>query len=722
TSPYAHARIKNIDVSKAEALPGVRATLTYKDTKDVAWKGQLRVLDSKVRYVGDEVAAVAADTEEIADEALKLIEVEYDVLPAVFDPEEALKSGAPLVYEDKDLFPGGNLIDNQVYVHEKGDIEQGFKEADHIYEDVYEAFPQRVAALGRSCAIAWWENDKLTIIDSNQAPFLRQDDLSAWLNIPRSKIKIVHKFMGCGMGEDSFYLFQPIAAYLARKTGRAVKVITSPGYAVCGCARSRAQARIYIKIGVKDNGDITAWSNKIYWNKGSNCTGGPGPVVITATAPSIYYVSCKCPNTRDEVYGTFTNTPPNHAYRGYSSNERTFCIYSLMNRIADDLGIDPVDYWQRIALSEYSTMPENTILLGRAGEAFDWKSKWHKPGEKTLPNGKKHGVGLALVASLGGYGMAESAAMIKLTADGSATLQTGTSDTGMGNRTALTQVAAEALGMEMKYISINAGDTTLPQDLGSYASRVAKAGGMAVYRAAEDLKSKLFPILAVKMEVDAEDLVAKNGKIYSKTNPAKEMTWQQAAEVANAKFGTGCLAGLGSNIPFGTDTSVGFEGAPYPPGSPVDATQSIAGNMFEVEVDTETGEVTILSAHSFYDIGQCLNPGIVNSQITGGTTVGIGYGLTEDLVYDPDTGTTLNANHLDYKLPTILDVPKEGIDILLKEDEPNVCTPYGQRGLGEPPCVPGAGALNAAIYNAIGVSVNANPMTPDKILKALGKA
>lgn len=706
TSPHAHASIKRIDVSKAAALPGVRATLTYQDTLPVAYKDQLRVLDSKVRYVGDEVAAVAAYTEEIADEALRLIEVEYDVKPAVFDPEEALKPGAPLLYEDNDLFPGGNLINNTVYKYENGDIEKGFLDADHIYEETFEVFPQRVAPLGRSVAIAWWEGDELTVIDSSQHPFTRADELSAWLKMPLHKIRVIHKYMGCGMGETSVYLYQPIAAYLARKAGCPVKVITDPKYNICGNPKSRAHSRIYIKMGVKDTGEITAINSKIYWNKGSNSTGGPGPNWPKTAVPFGYYGTYTNASYKEEVYGAFTNTPPNHSYRAWGTPEMAFPMDSLIGRVTSDLGLDPLDYRVKYAIAAYAGMAQNTILIGRAGQAFDWKSKWHKPGEKTLPNGKKHGMGMGITTALGGAVSNESSATIRLTKDGNAILQIGAADTGMGSRTTLVQVAAEELGMEMSKISIVMGDTRLPRDRGSSASRVAKAGGTAIFRAAQDLKSKLFPVVAAKIGVDAKELIAREGRIYSEIDPSKGMTWAEATVLANTNFGAGSLTGWGSNIPME---------------SAKDETQSICGNIIEVEVDTETGEVGILRASAFFDIGQCLNPGCVETQITGGAMVGFGYSLTEDVVYDPNTGTTLNANFLEYKLPTMLDCPHSGVEVLLKDDEPSASTPHGQRGLGEPPSVPQAPAINAAIYNAIGVSVNSNPMTPDKILKALGK-
>jgi CO/xanthine dehydrogenase Mo-binding subunit len=710
TSPYAHARIKNIDVSKAEALPGVRATLTYKDTLPNTFKKELRVLDSKVRYVGDEVAAVAADTEEIADEALKLIDVEYEVLPAVFDPEEALKSGAPLVYEDKDLFPGGNLIDNWVYKYEQGDIKKGFQEANHIFEEVFEVYPQRVAPLGRTAAIAWWEGDKLTVIDSGQHPFSRRYELSVWLQMPLHNIRVIHKYMGSGMGEGTVYLYQPIAAYLARKANRPVKVITDPKYNICGNAKSRAHARTYLKIGVKNDGEIIAMEGKVFWNKGSNQTGGPGPWYPRSTAPFGYCGNYRCANLKDEVYGVYTNTPPNHSYRAWGAPEIAFPIDSFISKIANKLGLDPFEYQLKYAIAiNDDGLPQNNILIGRAGEYFNWKSKWHKPGEKTLPDGKKHGIGMGITTAIGGADPdRECSAAIRLTADGNAIVLTGIADTGMGSRTTMVQVAAETLGMEVEKVSIIAGDTILPRDRGSSASRIAKSGGQAVYRAGEDLKAKLFPVLATQMGVDAKDLVARGGRIYSKVDPTKEMSWDAAVMLANEYFGNGCLMGWGSKHP--VDQNV------------VDDKQSICGEIIEVAVDTDTGEVDVLGVYPFWDIGQCLNPAIVETQITGGATVGIGYALTEDVVYDPDTGTTLNASFLEYKLPTILDFPENGIDILLKDDEPNPCTPHGQRGLGEPPCVPQAPAINAAIYNAIGVSVNSLPITPDKILKALGKA
>jgi len=687
TSPHAHANIRSIDTSKAEALPGVRAVLTHKDVLPITIRN-VKVLDSKVRFVGDEVAAVAAVTEEIADEALKLIDVDYEVLPAVFDPEEALKPGAPILHPEEE----GNLMGGEPIVSEAGDLEAGFQQSDRIYEDVFEAFPQIIAPLGRLCAVAWWEGDRLTVIHSDQTVRSRQEELADWLGIPMSKVRVIHKFMGAGMGEGNRYRYVEMAAYLARNTGRTVKVITDTRYHFCGSAKRRARARTYLKVGVKEDGTIMSLSARIYWDKGCDNSGGPSSSRLVRS-------SCyKAANTKEECYSLYTNTPRNGAYRDYGRPEAFWPLNTMFDRIANDLGIDPLDYCVKHCGPSHTPK-----LLERAGVEFGWTAKWHKPGERTLPNGKKHGIGVAMQNAKGGPASTGHSAMIRLQQDGTAVLTSMLCDIGTGSKTSISQVAAETLGMKFDDILIYAGDTTLPLDRGSSATRLAKSQGLATYNAAQDLKSNVFKIVAPELEVSPEDLDVGDGKIFSKTDPSKSVTWKEASGLAGDVYQDGIVLG------WGYVQSVDIE----------DTTVSWSGHMYEVEVDTETGEVTILKVLNFFDIGQCLNPGIVETQIAGCTHVALGYVITEDVVLDPETGCSLNANFLEYRLPTILELPT--VDMILKDDEPNPCTPHGQRGVGEPP-VGGFSGINNAIYNAIGVSSNTNPVTPDKILELLGKA
>jgi len=684
TSLHAHANIKEIDTSKAEALPGVRAVLTYKDVLTFALK-ELKVLDSKARYVGDEVAAVAADTEEIADRALKLIDVDYEVLPAVFDPEEALKPEAPELYPE--LVPG-NLIYGMSRTKEKGDVEQGFTESDTIYEDVLTTFPQPVIPLGRLCAIAWWEGDRLTEIDSTQVPYQVRAKLASWLDMPLNKVRVIYKFMGGGMGEDNCYRYTGIAAYLAKKAKKPVKVITDPMYHFAGSAKKRANSKIYLKVGVKNDGSIMAISARMIWDKGADRSGGPGYAQLAALE---YY---ECPNYFDESVGVLTNTPPNGAHRGYGFPEVIWAQEVMMDRIANDLGIDPLEFRLQQMQAGRSKRP-----LEIAAERIGWKDKWTPPASKT--GTKRRGIGIATVIgwSSGYSHYRGSSATIQLLDDGKFYLEAGISDTGTGSKTTMTQVAAEALSVNFEDVTIASGDTILPPDVGSQASRVAVTAGTAVYNAAQDLKSKLFKIVAAKLEVKPEDLDVEDGKIFVKASPDIYMTYK---EVAAMRWTEGYQAGWGTQVA----------------GELIDL-NPISAQVAEVEVDTETGEVQLIALSDVYDIGTALNPAIVLGQLSGGVACGLGYGITEDIIYDPITGAVLNSSYLMYKLPTMVDIPT--LDLALYEDEPNPCTPYGQRGVGEPSVCAAAPAINNAVYNAIGVSCDGNPITPQKILNLLGK-
>lgn len=689
TSPHAHANILSIDTSKAEALPGVRAVLTYEDVSTIKIK-EMPVLDSKVRYLGEEVAAVAADTEEIADMALKLIDVDYEVLSVVIDPEEAVKPGAPILHEEKE---GGNVVGERVM--DDGDIEEGFAASDRIYEGVFSAFSQAVAPLGRLCAIAWWDGDHLTEIDSTQVPYSARSRLATWLDMPLTKIRIITKFMGAGMGEGNVYRYTGIAAYLAKKTNRPVKVITDATYAFAGSAKRRPRIKAYLQAGVKEDGTIMAMSNKVFWDKGVNTCGGPSH----STAASRGWLTggghYERPNRHDEGIGTYTNAPPCGAYRGWGRPPTLWCLETFVDRIANDLGINPLDFRLKNCSPMRSVKP-----LEVAAERFNWKGRWSPPAQKT--GTKRRGIGMATVIGwYTGYA-SRSQATIELLADGRARVLTGISDIGTGSKTALVNVAAEFLGMSRDNIAIYTGDTNLPEGAGSAASRVAMIGGSSVYYAAEDLKSKLFEIIAPELGVEPGDLDVKDDKIFVKASPDNNMTYADAASKVRSSR-TGLLLGWGTN----------------PISGPLEDINPLSCQMVEVEVDTETGEVKLLDVINVEDVGQCLNRASVETQMAGGVAVGSGYGQTEDMIYDQVTGAVLNNSYLDYKLPTILDVPT--VDLFPYEDEPNPCNPFGARGIGEPVCCPTAPAINNAVYNAIGVNCDVNPVTPQKILELLGK-
>ena len=698
TNPHAHANILSIDTSEAEALPGVRAVLTHKDVLPIGIRcdcsifGETKVLDSKVRYVGDEVAAVAAETEEIAEAALKLIDVQYEVLPSVFDPEEALESNAPILYPE---FPGGNMITGQSWITEDGDIQQGFAQSDRIYEGVFTTFPQAVAPLGRLCSLAWWEGDNLKVIDSTQEVFWVAARLAAWLDIPLNKVRATSKFMGAGMGDQNVYRYSGISAYLARKTNRPVKVITDNKYSFVGSAKRRADAKIYMKVGVKDDGTLMAMSARVIWDKGADASGGPGPMMMEVCFKGLY----DCPNMKDEIIGVYTNTPPNGSYRSWGSSESYWALEGIMEKIVNDLGMDPLDFYLKNMAAARS---KKTLEI--AAERAGWSEKWSPPSSKT--GTKRKGIGMGtIIGWMAGYGFPHSSASIQLNEDGTVFLNCGLSDIGQGPKTTMVQVAAEVLGVKYEDVTIFSADTTLPPDLGSYASRIALNCGIAVNNAAEDLKSKLLAIVAPMLEVNPEDLDSEDGMIFVKANPSIAMTFKDATAAVGGWGLRGYLLGWGC-------TTVGWAG-------PIQDINPISAMVAEVEVDTETGQVEVTNITDVFDVGHCLNRAICETQMAGNACIGIGMALTEDIVLDPTTGASLNCTNLGYRLPSILDVPT--MDLLPYEDEPNPCAPHGQRGVGESSLALTQPAIHNAIYNAIGVNIPDAPMSPDRILKALGK-
>jgi len=397
----------------------------------------------------------------------------------------------------------------------------------------------------------------------------------------------------------------------------------------------------------------------------------------------------------DERFGVFTNTPPNGSYRGWGSPPTVFPADSMMDHIANDLGINPLDYRLNNMGSANSKVP-----MQLATDRFGWRDKWSPPSSKT--GRKRRGIGMGTVLGwMSGVGFPHTAATVQLKPDGTAIVATGISDIGTGSRGTLSQCAAEVLGLEYDAVTLEWGRTDLPKDTGSFASRVATNGGTAVYNACHDLITRWFEVLAPQSELEIADLDRniRDGAIW-KTTGEKLMTIPAAA--ASALGARGCLIGYG--------TCAGRFGGEAVP---------ISTNCVEVEVDTETGGVEILDYVIFHDCGTALNIACAEGQVVGGLMVGLGYALIEDVIYDPSSGAVMNSNFVDYRLPTILDTPP--LDLNVYEDEPNPDTPFGQRGLGEPATVPPAPALANAIFNATGARITSLPITPQKILRALGK-
>ncbi|HTJ23850.1 MAG TPA: molybdopterin cofactor-binding domain-containing protein [Gemmatimonadaceae bacterium] len=719
-SPVAHGILRRVDASHARALPGVLAVITGADVPDT-WYGisparedeQILAKD-RVRYVGDEIAAVAAVDEDIAEQALRLIEVEIDELPAVFDAESALAPGAPVIHPEHPRYAGNVNTDVDWNF---GDVDAGFDTADVVREQRFVGNRTYQAPLEPHATLARWEPhaDRLTLWTSTQTPHYVHRALSRTLGVPMGNIRVIRPAVGGGFGAKAEATpLEFCAAILARRSGRPVRMEYSREE-MFRHFRGRHKQYIDLKIGVKRDGTITAVEQRVVLDGGAYTSFG----VITAYyAGSMLPVLYKIPNYRYHGVRAYTNLPASGAFRGHGVPQPRFAFESLLDMIAEDLGLDPIEMRLRNAM-EPNTRTCNALeisscemkqTLTRAREASGWAEK-----RSRLPRGKGIGVGCGGFVSGAGYPIYRSSfphsnAMIRVHEDGTAvSLHIAAADIGQGSDTVLTQIAAEALGVPYRCVWLADCDTVVsPLDLGSYSSRVTLMGGHAVREAALRVKEQLLQVAADELGAAPAELIAHDGRVYSREQPGVAMDWAAAARLAFARGGP--VVGTGSYSPpvgLGGDFKGGTVGT-----SPA---YSFSTVIAEVSVDLETGFVTVDRVTDFSDAGTVINPLTFHGQVEGAIVMGLGETLIEDTVAGP-TGKLLNPNLHDYLIPTIRDTP-EIHSVAVESYEPN--GPFGAKEIGEGSLVPVLGAIANAIYDACGVRVTELPITPEKILRGL---
>lgn len=687
-SPYPHARIKGINTAKAEALPGVKAILTSFNTS-VQWSSGDRsnkryVFNNPVRFAGEPVAAVAAGEKYIAEDALGLIDAEYEPLHFILDPRKALEEGAPQIH------PGGNLLDSKPYPFERGNVEKGFAEADHIFEDTYVSKQVINAQMEPRVSVAFWEGGKLTVWASTQGITSCRSDLAKDLGLPLNKVRVICKYMGGGFGnKGQAQDLDLIAALLAKKTGKPVKLELTREEDYMGMHGRWPTIQEY-KIGVKKDGTITAISLKGFSGLGGYNKGPFFPGSI-AGARDLY----RCPNVKTEVYPAYTNTTCGANYRAPAYPQGIFGVESIMDHVAYQLKIDPLEF----RLKNFTTLWDGILpyttnaledCIREGAEKIGWKEKWHRPGEKTLGN-KKHGIAMAMGLFPSGVGM--GAAIVKVNADGSIHLMAGVTDIGTGAKTTMSILAAEAMGVPLEKVQIISGDTDVtPYSVGESGSRTTCFTGQAVLAACEDAKKHLLELASQILEVKPEALEIRNERIYVKGMMDKGTTIEEVAR----KFPD---AIVGSGF-----TNIKLENM---------ARQSFAAHFAEVEVDIETGEIKLLNYVAVHDSGKIINPLTAESQVIGGVVMGASMALTEELIHDKATGIPLNPNYRDAKVLTHLDIPKIEPVFVEKMDP---FGPYGAKGLGEPPITPVVACIANAIFNATAIRLKELPLTQDKIV------
>ncbi len=705
-SPYPHARITAVDASRAIALPGVHAVLTPFDAPEGRVAPDLPILDTRARFVGDEVAAVAAEDEDTARQALRLIDVTYEPLRFVTDPVEAMNPGAPSVHE------GGNLVGGKPIALERGDVEEGFAQADRIFEDEFATQSHSGAALEPRAAVAAWEGERLTVWKSSRGIHADRLSLSLSLGIPRENVRVVGPHMGAGYGNKDETRLSAITAILARRAGRPVKIeLTREEEFVAG--RHRHATTTKIRVGVTNDGTVTAVHATTIMDTGAYLSSGPG-VIRRAGQGALYLY--RCANARYDGYLVYTNQPSAGSYRALGAPQGHFALESLADRIAEELGIDPLDFRLKNHVGpegqpgERVTPPNQVVdtqpveggvpfssnglreCLERGAAAIGWRERRNDPPD--AGSAIRRGMGMSMFVYRGGPG-GRSIARMRLEDDGSATLTTGIMDVGEGSLTVLAQVAAETLGVPYDSVHVVSGDTRLTPEAPITAGSTATfSGGLAARSAAEQLRSRIVEAAASELGAAPDDLGIADGAVVDRAG--RRMTLAQ-------------VAGLAPEHPLEVEATID-------PGSREYVVNSFGAHFAEVEVDTDTGAVSVVRFVAAHDSGRILNPNMAVNQVEGGVSQMLGFTLSEQMLTDARNGVTLNASFLEHKSPTILDSPP--IEVIFA-DVVDPVGPFGAKALGEPPSVGVAPAIANAIYDAIGVRVRELPITPDVILNEL---
>ncbi|MGE0433071.1 MAG: molybdopterin-dependent oxidoreductase [Planctomycetota bacterium] len=722
SSPIAHGIIRRIDTSKAEALPGVLAVITGKDVPDTRYGVSPARYDEhvlakeRVRYVGDEVAAVAAVDEATAERALQLIEVEYEELPAVFDAEEAVKPGAPQIHPEDDRY-AGNI--NTKVDWDFGSIDEGFANAHLTLEKRFVGNRTYQCPIEPHAALARWEHhgEKLTLWASTQTPHYLQKQLSRVLDMQMGRIRVIRPAVGGGFGVKAEATpLDFCAAILARKTGRPVMMKYSREEMFIHF-RGRHKQIMDLKIGVDREGKIKAVHHRVLLDGGAYTSFG----VITAyyagsMLPTLYRID----NYRYEGRRAITNLPASGAFRGHGVPQPRFAFESLLDDIAIELGIDPIEIRLLNAMVP-DTLTINALdisscefraTLEGAREACGWNEK-----RGHLPRGKGIGVGCGGFVSGAGYPIyrsdfPHSNAVIRVHEDGhGVSLHIAASEIGQGSDTVLVQIAAEELGIPYDRIWMVDCDSVLaPVDLGSYSSRVTLMAGNAVRMAASNVKRQVLMAAARHLGCDTDGLAARDGRIFIPAHPTVGMDWASAAHMAFSQNGP--VVGTGHYRPpkLGGD----FKGSTVGTSPAYSFSTAVA----EVTVDLETGRVTVDRVTDYSDAGTVINPTTFHGQVEGSVIMGVGEVLYEDTTFRAD-GSVANGNLHDYTIPSIAECP-DIVSRAVESYEPR--GPFGAKEIGEGSLLPMMGAIANAIRDACGVRITELPITPDKIVAALRAA
>lgn len=730
-SPFAHARVVAIDGSRAEQLPGVRAVLTRADfashtqLKGVygrVFRDQTVVAKEKVRFVGEPVAALAAEDEYTADEALSLIKVEYEELPAVFDEEEALKPGSSLVHDPRpqqdpafssligNLSDGGNICSHFKLRH--GDVERGFAEADFVFEDTFRSPAVQHVPLEPHVTVAHYANGKLTIWTSTQMPHAIRAQMADLFNLPLTRVRVITHTLGGGFGSKGSLRLEPITSFLAMKAARPVKITLRREEEFVTVTKH--PATIHLKTGVTKDGILVARQVVALFNTGAYTDIGP---VVARNAGSAMSGPYRTKHVKIDSYTVWTNVVPAGALRGFGVPQAVWAYESQMDMIAERLGLDPVEFRRKNILHDgdhYATGEKLEgihfeELLRHAAASVNWapeEAYWRKKSltssavasQKKVRRGKA--VTLVIKATIT---PSTSTAALKLNEDGSLNVLTSSVELGQGAKTVLAQIAADAAQVPLEKVLVSEPDTDLtPYDQQTSSSRTTFSMGSAIVVAAKDLTRKLMDLAGEFLEVSMDDLRVREGKVEVRGVPERSLGYAEILRRARR----GNLIGEGA---FTTEGGLDLE-----TGQGIGSVHwHQAAAACEVEVDTETGKVTVLKFHPSVFAGRVVNPRLCELQTEGSTFFGLGQALFEEMMYD-DNGQVVNKNLGDYMIPSFEDCPRELNVTLLEHEGAGEIHGIGETSL--PPVMP---AIANAIYNAVGVRIKDLPIMPEKILRGL---
>ncbi len=722
-----HARILNVDTSAARALSGVRAVLTAGDIELVPFgfgQDNTALKADKVTCIRDEVAAVAADTPELAAEAVKRIRVTYEDLPVVTSPEEALAAGAPVIHPKT---PNNTPF---TYNYSHGDLERGIRESDVVVEDTFTLQRQAHCCLGTAGIIADFDADgRLTLHSLTQVPFLYKRDLARVVGVPAERIRIIQPPIGGGFGSKlDIHPFEPICIFLARATRRPVRLVFTREEEFLATP-TRQPMVIHLRSGARRDGTFTFRDVRMTLDNGGRTSwGATTPWISMRTFSSLYRV----PHVRQHVDVVYTNNIYACAFRGYGNPQATFALESQVDHLAEELGIDPLELRLKNAQESGETTGQGMVLstcglkecLETAAHSAGWGEKRSavsdQPSASCAPSDRQssvaRGIGMASLFHVGGgakiYRSDGCGTILKIDDFGAVTVLTGSTEIGQGSETVIAQIVAQELGLSIKNIRVINNDTDLtPWDVGVHASRTTFIAGNSALRAAREARRKLLDAAAERLQRSPDELDLVDGDVVERSSgePLKSI----GSIIRGLHFGR-----TRNELVMTTDF---YEPSSTPPNEEhmgnISPCYAFGTHVAEVEVDLETGVVKVLRISAAHDVGRVINRLGIEGQVEGGIAQGLGYGLMEELKVEG--GRVLNPSFTDYKTCSATDLPELNVSFIETRDPAG---PYGAKGIGESPMIPVAAAIANAVSNATGVRFTELPLTPERVLSRLQEA